>query len=98
MKIYGAKVSGNCLKIKYVCDYLGIPYDWREIHLSKDKSKTETQAEAQNKVEMLEVNPQVKFQLLYSMMDEVYRNQMRSCYILLITANLFLRIYISKQK
>lgn len=31
MKIYGDNRSGNCLKVKYVCDYLGIPYDWNEV-------------------------------------------------------------------
>jgi glutathione S-transferase len=31
MKIYGDMRSGNCLKVKYVSDYLGIPYDWQEV-------------------------------------------------------------------
>ena len=28
MKIYGDTNSGNCLKVKWVCDYLAQPYDW----------------------------------------------------------------------
>ena len=28
MKIYGDLISGNCLKVKYVADFLGRPYDW----------------------------------------------------------------------
>ncbi len=28
MKIYGDLISGNCLKVKYVADYLGLEYQW----------------------------------------------------------------------
>lgn len=28
MKIYGDEISGNCLKVKYVADYLGKSYEW----------------------------------------------------------------------
>ena len=28
MKVYGDLASGNCLKVKYTADFLGIPYDW----------------------------------------------------------------------
>lgn len=28
MKVYGALSSGNCLKVKYVADYLELDYDW----------------------------------------------------------------------
>jgi len=28
MKIYGDLNSGNCLKVKWVCDLLGLRYDW----------------------------------------------------------------------
>ena len=28
MKIYGDSNSGNCLKVKWVCDKLALPYDW----------------------------------------------------------------------
>ena len=30
MKIYGDTNSGNCLKVKWVCDKLALPYDWIE--------------------------------------------------------------------
>jgi glutathione S-transferase len=30
MIIYGDSISGNCLKIRYVADHLGIPYRWEE--------------------------------------------------------------------
>jgi len=28
MKIFGDSNSGNCLKVKWVCDHLGLAYDW----------------------------------------------------------------------
>lgn len=28
--IYGDSISGNCLKVKFVADRLGLPYDWVE--------------------------------------------------------------------
>jgi glutathione S-transferase len=31
MKIYGDDRSGNCLKVRWTCDLLGIAYDWQEI-------------------------------------------------------------------
>jgi len=31
MKIYGDMVSGNCLKVKYVCDLLSIAYTWIDV-------------------------------------------------------------------
>lgn len=40
MKIYGTLISGNCLKIKYLCDYLGLAYDWVEVDLTKRESHT----------------------------------------------------------
>ena len=30
MTIYGDSGSGNCLKIRYVCDFLSLSYDWIE--------------------------------------------------------------------
>ncbi len=30
MRIYGSTISGNCLKVKWVCDHLAIPYEWVE--------------------------------------------------------------------
>ena len=31
MLIYGDIISGNCLKVKFTADKLGIPYEWRAI-------------------------------------------------------------------
>ena len=28
MKIFGDSNSGNCLKVKWVCDKLALPYRW----------------------------------------------------------------------
>ena len=28
MRIYGDLGSGNCLKVKYTADHLGLPYTW----------------------------------------------------------------------
>jgi glutathione S-transferase len=30
MKIYGSSASGNCHKVQWVCDFLGIAYEWIE--------------------------------------------------------------------
>ena len=30
MTVYGNSISGNCLKVKFVADRLGLPYDWVE--------------------------------------------------------------------
>ena len=40
MKIYGDSNSGNCLKVKWVCDALALPYDWIEIDTLKRESRT----------------------------------------------------------
>ena len=31
MLIYGDIISGNCLKVKFTADKLGIPYEWRAV-------------------------------------------------------------------
>ncbi|HXS07667.1 MAG TPA: glutathione S-transferase family protein [Rhizomicrobium sp.] len=38
--IYGDSISGNCLKIKFVCDRLGIPYRWIETSVMKAETRT----------------------------------------------------------
>ena len=48
MKIYGDKNSGNCLKVKWVCDHLAIAYTWIVVDTSKGGSRT---------VEFLQLNP-----------------------------------------
>jgi glutathione S-transferase len=40
MKIYGDSNSGNCLKVKWVCDALTLPYGWIEIDTLKGESRT----------------------------------------------------------
>lgn len=40
MKIYGDPASGNCLKVKFTADYLGLSYDWIDIDILKGESRT----------------------------------------------------------
>jgi glutathione S-transferase len=40
MKIYGDIRSGNCLKVKWVCDRLSQPYTWIAIDILKQESRT----------------------------------------------------------
>ena len=40
MKIYGDSISGNCLKVKWVADFLSLSYDWIETDISKNESRT----------------------------------------------------------
>jgi glutathione S-transferase len=40
MKIHGDSNSGNCLKVKWVCDHLKLPYEWVEIDTLKGGSRT----------------------------------------------------------
>ena len=40
MTIYGDSISGNCLKVKFVADRLGLPYDWVEISVLKGETRT----------------------------------------------------------
>ena len=40
MIIYGDLKSGNCLKVKYAADYLGLPYTWTDIDILKGESRT----------------------------------------------------------
>ena len=40
MKIYGDVGSGNCLKVKWVCDRLALPYSWISIDVLKRESRT----------------------------------------------------------
>lgn len=39
MKIYGDTKSGNCLKVKWVCDRLSVPYRWIDIDIMKGESR-----------------------------------------------------------
>ena len=40
MKIYGDTNSGNCLKVKWACDRLALPYDWIPVDILKLESRT----------------------------------------------------------
>ena len=40
MKIYGDLKSGNCLKVKWVSDYLALPYEWIDIDTMMGGSRT----------------------------------------------------------
>src|SRR5580692_11375634 len=40
MKIYGDTNSGNCLKVKWVCDHLALPYSWVAIDTLKHETRT----------------------------------------------------------
>ncbi|WP_306251508.1 glutathione S-transferase family protein [Parvularcula sp. IMCC14364] len=42
IKIYGSAISGNCLKVKWTADLLGITYDWIETDILKGETRTET--------------------------------------------------------
>ncbi len=41
MKIYGDINSGNCLKVKWVCDHLALPYVWVAIDTLKQETRTQ---------------------------------------------------------
>ena len=40
MTVYGDSISGNCLKIKFVADRLGLPYEWVETSVLKKETRT----------------------------------------------------------
>jgi glutathione S-transferase len=40
MRIYGDVISGNCLKVKYTADYLGLPYEWQAVDVLKGECRT----------------------------------------------------------
>jgi glutathione S-transferase len=40
MRIFGDSNSGNCLKVRWVCDKLGLPYRWVEIDTRKGETRT----------------------------------------------------------
>ena len=40
MIIYGDLASGNCLKVKYTADYLGLPYRWAAVDITKGECRT----------------------------------------------------------
>ena len=40
MKIYGDVISGNCLKVKWTADALGLPYTWVQTDVVKGETRT----------------------------------------------------------
>ena len=40
MTIFGDSISGNCLKVKFVADRLALPYDWVEISVLNQETRT----------------------------------------------------------
>jgi glutathione S-transferase len=40
MKVYGDRISGNCLKVQYTADYLGIDHEWVDTDISQGDSRT----------------------------------------------------------
>jgi len=40
LRIYGDSISGNCLKVKWTADHLGIAYQWIETDILKGDSRT----------------------------------------------------------
>src|SRR6476646_6712886 len=40
MKVYGDTNSGNCLKVKWVCDHLALPYTWIAVDTLKGETRS----------------------------------------------------------
>jgi glutathione S-transferase len=40
MRIYGDSISGNCLKVKWTADHLGLAYEWVETDVLKAETRT----------------------------------------------------------
>lgn len=40
LKIYGDAISGNCNKVRWTADYLGLVYEWIEINVLNKESRT----------------------------------------------------------
>ena len=40
MILYGDSISGNCLKVKWVADLLGVSYQWRETSVLAKETRT----------------------------------------------------------
>ncbi len=49
MKIYGDTNSGNCLKVKWVCDALALPYTWIDVDTLKRETRTAAISQAQQR-------------------------------------------------
>ena len=40
LKIYGDSISGNCLKVKWTAEHMGMAYDWVEIRVLEGETRT----------------------------------------------------------
>jgi glutathione S-transferase len=40
MRIYGDSISGNCLKVKWTADFMGLSYDWIETNVLTGETRT----------------------------------------------------------
>lgn len=40
MRIYGDRISGNCLKVQYTADHLGLAYEWVPIDIMAGETRT----------------------------------------------------------
>ena len=40
MKFFGDSISGNCLKVKYTADALGLAYEWVPVDIMRGESRT----------------------------------------------------------
>jgi glutathione S-transferase len=40
LRIYGDRISGNCLKVKWTAERLGIPFHWTDIDVVKAETRT----------------------------------------------------------
>ncbi len=40
LRIHGSSASGNCLKVKWVADYLGLPHQWIEVDSFSGATRT----------------------------------------------------------
>jgi len=41
VRIYGDRRSGNCLKVKWTADYLGVDYEWIDVDVVRGETRTE---------------------------------------------------------
>ncbi len=39
--IYGDSIFGNCLKVKWTAQHLGIPYEWIEVDMVKGEARSD---------------------------------------------------------
>jgi glutathione S-transferase len=40
MRVFGDSISGNCLKVKWTADHLGLPYEWVETRVLTGATRT----------------------------------------------------------